>query len=75
MIQSPINPRPSTTTETTTAAEPTDPIIRSHDMRSVGLKIAGQTLHANVGALDIVFVARARSDISYCPICPAPHPA
>jgi hypothetical protein len=76
IIQSPLDPRPPIiTTEATTATTPTDEVIRSHDMRRVGLEAAGLRLRANVAELDIVFVARARSDISYCPICPIPHPA
>ena len=50
-------------------------MMPSHDMSKDGLQSAGQLLRANVADLDIVFVARARSDVTYCPVCPAPHPA
>lgn len=69
IIQSPFDTRPTSSTIETTK------VVRSQDMRKVGLQSATQRLHANVADLDIVFVARAKSDISYCPICPAPHPA
>jgi hypothetical protein len=76
IIQSPFDPRPPIiTTAATAVEEPTDAVIPSHDMRKVGLASAGRRLSANTANLDIVFVARARSDVSYCPICPIPHPA
>ena len=76
IIQSPIDPRPPiSTTEVTTVTKRTDRIIRSHDMRSDGLASAGLGLRANVADLDVVFVARARSVVNYCPLCPVPHPA
>ena len=76
IIQSPFDPRPPISTiETTKVTTVTSKVIRSQDMRKVGLQSATQRLRASVADLDIVFVARAKSDISYCPVCPAPHPA
>lgn len=48
--------------------------IRSHDLRDLGLATATRQLNANVADLDIVFVARARSDVLKCPFCPVLHP-
>ena len=76
IIQSPFDQRPPISTIETTKVTTADPeVIRSQDMRKVGLQSATQRLRASVGDLDIVFVARAKSDISYCPVCPVPHPA
>lgn len=76
IIQSPFDPRPLISTiETKEVNTMTARIIRSQDMRKVGLQSATRRLRANVADLDIVFVARAKSDIVYCPVCPAPHPA
>ena len=76
IIQSPLDRLPPISrTATTTVEKPTDEIMPSHDMRTVGLASAGRRLSANIANLDIVFVARARSDVTYCPICPIPHPA
>lgn len=72
---------PSTTTRRPMAglASPapsdcSDSVIRSHDMRALGLAAATRRLSASVADLDIVFEARAKSDLRWCPACPRPHP-
>ena len=62
-------------TATPALIDPGATVIRSHDMNQLGLASATRRLNANVADLDIVFVARARSDLRWCPLCPAPHPA
>ena len=54
---------------------PTPEVVPSHDLRKVGLQSATTRLNASAGDLDVVFEARARADVVYCPFCPEPHPA
>jgi hypothetical protein len=48
-------------------------MIPCQDLRKVGLASVGKRLSANRGDLDVVFVARAKADVFYCPVCPEPH--
>jgi hypothetical protein len=61
-------------TATPATSECSDSVIRSHDLRALGLAAATRRLSASVADLDIVFVARAKSDLQWCPACPRPHP-
>jgi hypothetical protein len=49
--------------------------IPCQDLRKVGLESVGKRLSANRGDLGVVFEARAKADIFYCPVCPEPHVA
>ena len=60
---------------TPTPSAASDSTVRSHDIRRLGLATASHQLSANVADLDIVFVARAKSDLQWCPACPRPHAA
>jgi hypothetical protein len=42
-------------------------------MRRSGLGAASERLHANVADLDVVFEARAKADVVFCPVCPVAH--
>lgn len=64
---------PSIHTQTKTAD--TTAVVRSHDLRDVGLEAASRQLRAHVADLDVVFVARARSDLRKCPVCLVSHGA
>ena len=48
-------------------------MIPCQDLRKVGLESVGKRLSASRGDLDVVFVARAKADVFYCPVCPEPH--
>jgi hypothetical protein len=48
-------------------------LIPGQDLRKVGLGSMGKQLSANRGDLDVVFEARAKADVVYCPVCPEPH--
>lgn len=53
----------------------TAPVVPHNDLRKVGLKSVADRLSANRGDLDVVFEARAKADVVYCPVCPEPHAA
>jgi hypothetical protein len=48
-------------------------LMPSHDLRQMGLASATQRLQASVASLDVVFEARARSDLTKCPVCRVAH--
>ena len=50
-------------------------VVPHNDLRKVGLKSVADRLSANRGDLDVVFEARAKADVIYCPVCPEPHAA
>jgi hypothetical protein len=75
IIQAPVKSRSVISVEPELTHDQPGALVPCHDLRKVGLQGATRGLRANVGDLDIVFVARARSDVTYCPICPHPHPA
>ena len=66
--------RPMADMATPTPSEASASVIRSHDLRALGLAAATRRLSASVADLDIVYTARARSDLRWCPVCPRPHP-
>ena len=66
--------RPIAGTASPAPSETHDATIRSHDRRALGLAAASRRLSASAADLDIVFVARAKSDLQWCPACPKPHP-
>jgi len=49
-------------------------VLPGHDLRDLGLEVAGRRLKAKTGDLDEVYFCRARADVRYCPFCPEPHP-
>jgi len=49
-------------------------VVPGHDLRNLGLEVAGRRLKAKAGDLDEVYFSRARADVRYCPFCPEPHP-
>ena len=53
----------------------TKDLIPCQDLRKVGLQSVGKRLSASRGDLDVVFEARAKADVVYCPVCPEPHMA
>ena len=65
--------RPITSEAGSAAAPATGTIVPSHDMRRSGLGAASERLHANVADLDVVFEARAKADVVFCPVCPVAH--
>ncbi len=75
IIQAPIKSRSVISVEPELTRDQPEMVVHGHDLRKVGLQGATRGLRANVGDLNIVFVARARSDVTYCPVCPHPHPA
>ncbi len=48
-------------------------LIPGQDLRKAGLESVGKRLSASRGDLDVVFEARAKADVVYCPVCPEPH--
>ena len=65
-----------TKTNFTAGTEPaTSNTIPCQDLRKVGLESVGKSLNASRGDMGVVFEARARADIFYCPVCPEPHAA
>jgi hypothetical protein len=48
-------------------------LVPCHDLRKVGLQSATLGLRANVGDLGIVLEARAKSDVTFCPVCRVVH--
>lgn len=75
IVQAPIKSRSVISIEPEPTQDQPGALVPCHDLRKVGLQGATEGLRAKVGDLDIVFVARARSDVAYCPVCPVPHPA
>jgi len=75
IIQTPIKSRSVISVEPAPTHDQPATLVPCHDLKKVGLQGATQGLRASVADLDIVFVARARSDVTYCPVCPHPHPA
>ncbi len=53
----------------------TKDLIPFQDLRKVGLESVSKRLSASHGDLDVVFEARAKADVVYCPVCPEPHMA
>jgi hypothetical protein len=49
-------------------------VVPGHDLRNLGLEVAGRRLNAKAGDLDGVYVSRAGADVRSCPFCPEPHP-
>ena len=75
IIQTPVESRSVISVAPELTRDQREMVVPCHDLKKVGLEGATRGLRANVGDLDIVFVARARSDVTYCPVCPHPHPA
>ena len=70
---------PSETTKMTSRTEvrpsvATRETLPCQDLRKVGLQSIGERLSASRGDLNLVFEARAKADVVYCPVCPLPHP-
>ena len=66
---------PTKTNFAASSAPATSSTIPCQDLRKVGLESVGKRLSASRGDLDVVFEARAKADIFYCPVCPEPHAA